>query len=144
MTCEPEYNYDGTILKRLPEEYDGMFEVPEGVTEIADDAFMDCQSLSAISLPSTLTKIGEYAFKRCESLQAITIPDSVTEIGQAAFWMCHSLTDVVLSRSLCEIADEAFCETAIEHIVIPESVRALGTVPSRIAITCMMSFSLKM
>ena len=126
MTCEPEYNYDGTILNRLPEEYDGLFEVPEGVTEIADDAFMDCQSLSAISLPSTLTKIGDYAFKRCESLQAITIPDSVTEIGQAAFWMCHSLTDVVLSRSLCEIADEAFCETAIEHIVIPESVRSIG------------------
>ena len=126
MVCEPEYNYDGTILNRLPEEYDGMFEVPEGVTEIADSAFMDCQSLSAISLPSTLTKIGNYAFKRCESLQAITIPDSVTEIGQAAFWMCHSLTDVVLSRSLCEIAYEAFCETAIEHIVIPESVRSIG------------------
>lgn len=126
MTCEPEYNYDGTILNRLPEEYDGMFEVPEGVTEIADGAFMDCQSLSAITLPSTLTKIGEYAFKRCESLQTITIPDSVTEIGQAAFWMCHSLTDVVLSRSLCEIADEAFRETAIEHIVIPESVRSIG------------------
>lgn len=126
MACEPEYNYDGTILNRLPEEYDGMFDVPEGVTEIADSAFMDCQSLSAISLPSTLTKIGNYAFKRCESLQAITIPDSVTEIGQAAFWMCHSLTDVVLSRSLCEIAYEAFCETAIEHIVIPESVRSIG------------------
>lgn len=126
MACEPEYNYDGTILNRLPEEYDGMFEVPEGVTEIADSAFMDCQSLSAISLPSTLTKIGDYAFKRCESLQEITIPDSVTEIGQAAFWMCHSLTDVVLSRSLCEIDDEAFCETAIEHIVIPESVRSIG------------------
>lgn len=126
MTCEPEYNYDGTILNRLPEEYDGMFDVPEGVTEIAECAFMDCQSLSAISLPSTLTKIGNSAFKRCESLQAITIPDSVTKIGQAAFWMCHSLTDVVLSRSLCEIADEAFCETAIEHIVIPESVRSIG------------------
>ena len=126
MTCEPEYNYDGTILNRLPEEYDGMFDVPEGVTEIADCAFMDCQSLSAISLPSTLTKIGNYAFKRCESLQAITIPDSVTEIGHNAFWMCHSLTDVVLSRSLCEIAYEAFCETAIEHIVIPESVRSIG------------------
>ena len=126
MACEPEYNYDGTILNRLPEEYDGMFDVPEGVTEIAEGAFMDCQSLSAISLPSTLTKIGNYAFKRCESLQAITIPDSVTEIGQAAFWMCHSLTDVVLSRSLCEIAYEAFCETAIEHIVIPESVRSIG------------------
>ena len=126
MTCEPEYNYDGTILKHLPEEYDGMFEVPEGVTEIADEAFMYCQSLSAISLPSTLTKIGESAFKLCESLQAITIPDSVTEIGQAAFSMCHSLTDVVLSRSLCEIADEAFRETAIKHIVIPESVRSIG------------------
>lgn len=126
MACEPEYNYDGTILNRLPEEYDGMFEVPEGVTEIADSAFMDCQSLSAISLPSTLPKIGNYAFKRCESLQAITIPDSVTEIGQAAFWMCHSLTDVVLSRSLCEIAYEAFCETAIEHLVIPESVKSIG------------------
>ena len=59
MACEPEYNYDGTILKRLPEEYDGTFKVPEGVKEIAPDAFMHCQLLSTISLPSTLTKIGE-------------------------------------------------------------------------------------
>ena len=107
MTCEPEYNYDGTILKHLPEEYDGMFEVPEGVTEIADEAFMYCQSLSAISLPSTLTKIGDCAFKSCESLQAITIPESVRSIGDSAFEDCYNLYDVVLPENI-RIADSAF------------------------------------
>lgn len=55
--------------------------VPEGVTELGDYAFYDCDSLSSVSLPSTLTKIGEYCFNYCKSLKELTIPAGVTSIG---------------------------------------------------------------
>ena len=80
-----KYSFDGRILEHLDENFEGYYEVPEGVMSIADGALMFCGKLSAISLPTTLTKIGEYAFKSCENLESIIIPDSVTYIGPHAF-----------------------------------------------------------
>lgn len=120
-----KYSFDGRILEHLDENFEGYYEVPEGVISIADGALMFCGKLSAISLPSTLTKIGEYAFKSCENLESIIIPDSVTYIGPHAFWMCRSLKNVTLSNNLKELKPDVFCETAIEEIVIPDSVESI-------------------
>lgn len=35
------------------------------VTEIKDEAFHNCQSLTSITIPETITKIGKYAFTYC-------------------------------------------------------------------------------
>ena len=45
-------------------------------------------------IPDGVTNIGDYAFYNCDSLTSITIPDSVTTIGGYAFHWCDSLTDV--------------------------------------------------
>ena len=36
--------------------------IPEGVTEICDDAFCDCDSIKTVRLPRTLEKMGKYVF----------------------------------------------------------------------------------
>ena len=41
--------------------------VPEGVTNIGDQAFYDCSSLTSITLPDGLTSIGDCAFYDCGS-----------------------------------------------------------------------------
>lgn|GEM_PF-1791943 len=53
--------------------------IPEGVTEIGELAFNNCESLKEITIPDSVTKIGDYAFNNCESLKEVTIPDSVTK-----------------------------------------------------------------
>lgn len=122
---QPEYSYDGLTLEHMPEDFEGVFVVPEGVIEIADSAFINCTNLTAVKFPTTLERIGKYAFKLCENLKSIDIPDSVTEIGQYAFWMCHSLSKVRLSANLSKIESNAFSETAIEEIEIPNSVKLI-------------------
>ncbi|MDR0197573.1 MAG: leucine-rich repeat domain-containing protein, partial [Oscillospiraceae bacterium] len=55
--------------------------IPDTVTEIADELFWWCASLTDVRLPDGLTSIGNEAFCGCKSLTNITIPDKVTSIG---------------------------------------------------------------
>lgn len=65
--------------------------IPDGVTEIEEDAFNGCYSLTSITIPDSVTSIGRHAFVGCRQLTSINIPDSVTEIGDEAFFDCDSL-----------------------------------------------------
>ena len=57
-----------------------------------DYAFLECSSLTNITIPGSVIEISEGAFSKCSSLTNITIPNSVTSIGKDAFIKCSSLT----------------------------------------------------
>ena len=59
--------------------------IEDGVTNIGENAFLNCSSLTSVTIPNTLTNIGYYAFYGCSSLTSVTIPNTVTNIGQGAF-----------------------------------------------------------
>ena len=69
--------------------------IPEGVTCIADSAFLLCTHIPSITLPQTITQIGDYAFSNCLALTSITIPKNVTKIGSFAFNYCYPNAIVV-------------------------------------------------
>jgi hypothetical protein len=48
--------------------------IPNGVTLIGDDAFMDCKQLTTITIPDSVTLIGRGAFMRCSELTTIKLP----------------------------------------------------------------------
>ena len=87
----------------IPEEIDGI-----QVTQIGNDAFVLCDSLTTITIPESVTQIGDSAFAYCGSLTDITIPASVTQIGDWAFAYCSSLTDITIPESVTQIGDSAF------------------------------------
>ena len=60
--------------------------IPESVTEIKDNAFNGCRSLTSINIPEGVTSIGKGAFSDCENVTSITIPKSITSIGTEGFY----------------------------------------------------------
>ena len=76
--------------------------VPEGVQEIS---FPYCWMLQEVNIPDSVTALGENAFLDCTNLRHIWIPASVTSIGKWAFDGCGSPAIVILNRD-CEIYDE--------------------------------------
>ena len=84
------------------------FTIPDGVTEIADNAFTFCDSLTTVNIPDSVTKIGYGAFSYCTNLTSITIPDSVTTIDTHAFSHCPNLTSIIIPENVVEIGETIF------------------------------------
>ena len=68
--------------------------IPDGIKSISSSAFRYCSSLTSITIPSSVTIIDFAAFSDCSSLTSITIPESVTSIGSSAFADCSNLISV--------------------------------------------------
>ena len=81
------------------------------VTSIGSCAFLDCSSLTSITIPNSVTSIGYAAFRNCYSLTSVTIPNSVTSIGWQAFYGCSSLNKTNYVGNIAEWCNIDFAAT---------------------------------
>ena len=79
--------------------------IPDGVTEIAGNAFYYCTGITSLTIPESVTIIRDNAFNHCTGLTSVTIPASVTEVGMQAFVMCEQLAEVTVLAPDCKIYD---------------------------------------
>ena len=83
--------YSGNII--IPETiiYDN---TTYSVTSIGEDAFYK-SGITSVTIPNSVTSISENAFLDCHQLEFVTIGNSVTTIGEHAFRYCYRLTELV-------------------------------------------------
>lgn len=91
--------------------------IPEGIEEINDNAFSECDELTSVQFPHTLRVISNCSFANCNNLTKIDIPEGVTEIYWGAFANCKSLCEVSLPSTLKFIGEHAFAHcTSLQSI----------------------------
>lgn len=81
--------------------------IPNSVTEIGDEAFLEQCETVTISIPNSVTRIGDDVFRNCDSLMIVAIPDSVKEIGDRAF-QNSGITSIYIPASVVKIGEDAF------------------------------------
>jgi S-layer homology domain. len=102
--------------------------IPEGITEIPYCAFDDCINLRSVTLPDSLLRIGVAAFDGCEKLRAVSLPDGLTEIMAGAFSNCTSLSSIRIPGSVTEIGYMAFYDdTGLCSFIAEEGLETLGS-----------------
>lgn len=124
VTLEPYDVKDGVLTKCY---FDfAEFAVPDGVTEIADEAFSYCTSLEKLEIPESVTEIADEAFSYCTSLENLEIPENVKKIGKCCFAFCKSLKEIVSKSS------EYPCENGL--LFSKKTSRLLATVCGKVTI----------
>ena len=78
------------------------YDILDGTTVIADEAFLNCSNLEFLLIPNSVKLIGDNIVNGCGKLTSIVIPSSVTDIGEKAFANCPNLEVIN-----CEFAENA-------------------------------------
>lgn len=103
-------NIIGEII--IPSTYNG-----KPVTEVADDAFFNCDNITGVYLPDTITRIGNRAFCGCAALSEIVLGTGVTYIGTWAFRYSYNFNEITIPESVTYIGGQAF-EYCAEGLLI--------------------------
>ncbi|GAP72295.1 endoglucanase [Candidatus Symbiothrix dinenymphae] len=121
--------------------------ISEGITNIGSGVFSGFSGLTSVTIPNSVTSIGAEAFWGCSGLTSVDIPDSVTSIGHDAFsgtsWYNNlpdgvvyagkilygykgTITSVVVKEGTVSIGNNAFQNSGLTSITIPNSVTSIG------------------
>ena len=92
-------------------------------------AFSNNKNLEKVTIGKSVT-LGNGAFLYCQNLISVTFEirddDDEFRINEGLFYGCESLSDIDLPQSTRYIGDEAFSQTKITKIIIPELVDSVG------------------
>ncbi len=123
------YASSGTYASKIAEV---VFEAPEKITSIGNNAFCNCVALADIEIPSGITTIPAYAFQGCKSLESVSLPDGLKTIGEYAFQNCSALTEITLPEGLTTLGYSAFYGCfALTELRLPASLTTMSSSGNR-------------
>lgn len=100
--------------------------IPEGVTEIPENAFKGNTALKEITIPSTVKTIGASAFMNCTSLIKVKLSEGLESIGGSAFSGCTALESLAIPEGVTTIAYNLLSGcTALKSVTIPSTAETL-------------------
>lgn len=124
----PLFNSNSQITKVI---------IPEGYTNIGDNAFYNCNSTHnlnvtfTVTLPSTLKEIGTSAFQGAVQMTDVILPEGLKTIGKQAFKGCENIKNIKFNEGIEFIGNSAFyldgttagCQNTI---IFPKSLKYIG------------------
>jgi len=135
------YNKEKTTLIQYPAgKTSSSFTIPDSITNIGDNAFSDCNSLTSITIPKSVTSIMRWNFGGCTKLAAITVDANNTAYSsQDGVLYNKEKTTLIeypqgktdssftIPDSVIRIQDSAFYGCAsLTNVTIPDSVTVIG------------------
>lgn len=107
---------------RSPQNINGNYVIPEGITSVEDNAFYFRENLQSIEIPDGVLYIAPRAFMGCKNLIEVTFPDSLIAIDSYAFYNCTSLTNVKFNEGLKIIGYESFANCNLLNVELPSTI----------------------
>ncbi|MBD5455998.1 MAG: leucine-rich repeat protein [Lachnospiraceae bacterium] len=91
---------------------------------IARRAFYNIHNVNTLTMPEEIKYVGDEAFYM-SFIKSITF-DNVENIGNRAFLNCGQLAEVKLEKGTVRIGSEAFRNSGITELVLPNSIMVIG------------------
>ena len=101
--------------------------IPDGVTEIGDNAFRACSRLSSVTIPECVSSLGKTVFKECKGLRSVYFSNGLKSVGNRCFEGCSALKSVVLPDSISSMGAYVFAYcTNLVNITLPRNLKEIG------------------
>ena len=101
--------------------------IPEGITEIPSQCFVNCQNFKKLILPKSLQVIKEVAFYNTR-MEEVEFAEGLESIENSAFYGSGELKKAILPNS-CQMLDEfvfGLCDS-LKELRIPEGIKSIPT-----------------
>lgn len=92
---------------------------------ILDNAFEE-SSIESITIPKNCFCIASEAFAGCKNLTTVDFSDARISLGASAFKRCVLLKKIKGANGLQGLGAEAFADTALSTVILPESIIYMG------------------
>lgn len=131
-TCIKELEINGDPGMKLPEFcFDGLDNIENivisGAVDVPRYMFEECTGLKKVILKNGILSVGEYVFKGCSSLESVIFENvALKKISVDMFKGCSALSSIALPDSVTEIERNAFFETGLRNIQLPEKLTLIG------------------
>ncbi|MBR3824732.1 MAG: leucine-rich repeat protein [Lachnospiraceae bacterium] len=101
-------------------------QIPDSVSEIGENAFINCVALEKVKLPWELIEISTRCFFGCTGLVELNLPQGLQKIGDGAFAYTPFVTLELTDATITEIGVGAFanCEQLVS-VKLPSSVKVV-------------------
>ncbi len=114
--------FEGTTLLAYPIGHTRTsYTAPSGTTEVAQDAFYNCQNLTSLSFPDSLEVVEGSAFEACSNLANLQLGAGLQSLTLYALENCHVLTKLTLPRYVSVLSGGSIFLSALESITITGS-----------------------
>ncbi len=102
--------------------------IEEGVPDICQNAFSNCDNLTQVTIPSNIKTIGANAFAGCDNLTSVIIQEGVTTIKQGAFSNCTKLQSITIPNSVTTLETRVFQNsTGLQRVNLGNGVSTIVT-----------------
>lgn len=101
--------------------------IPEGITEIPSQCFVNCQNFKKLILPKSLQVIKEVAFYNTR-MEEVEFAEGLESIENSAFYGSGELKKAILPNS-CQMLDEfvfGLCDS-LKELRIPDGIKSIPT-----------------
>lgn len=122
-------------VKACDPTYEGELEIPEMVIHngvpfpvqgIGEYAFIECYTLTELTMPDTVVWI-EYMALSYTGLRHIRLSENLQSMGEECFFKCIFLEELTLPESLKVIPERAFDSCyALRTVVLPDGLQSIG------------------
>ena len=117
------------------------FVIPDGTTDIIDNAFSGCKTLTSVEIPNSVEKVGLYAFENCTNLEKVNylgdenswlqfefdIHSSNPTSNGADLYIDGEILTFIKINDLSKIGDYAFYGAkSLKSVEISENVKKIG------------------
>ena len=94
------------------------------VSSIGEAAFKNNKEIKSVEIPKSVTSLQYMSFDSCDELQDVLFEEEshLNSIDRFTFYYCTKLKNIVLPNEIKEIGKEAFCNTGLTKIDLPECI----------------------